>query len=120
TQAYAGVASLAVSFSGTAGGTSRAYVGSPSTPAGATVTFRIWVPSGSKLTSVQPYVQQGAGGGWLWTGNWQPIANLTPNAWTTITVTVPSNAVTPLYQLGVEFTTNAAWTGTCYIDSVRW
>jgi len=45
---------------------------------------------------------------------------LTAGAWNTITVTVPANAVTPLYQLGVQFSTNAAWTGTCYIDSMSW
>ncbi len=48
------------------------------------------------------------------------ISQLSTNAWNTITVTVPSNAVTPLYQLGVQFNTNATWTGTCYIDAVSW
>ena len=47
-------------------------------------------------------------------------SSLTAGAWNTITVTVPANAVTPLYQLGVQFTTGAAWTGTCYIDTVSW
>jgi Glycoside hydrolase family 44 len=119
-QAFRGSASLAVSFNGAAAGTQQAFVGSPSTPAGRTVTFHVWFPTGSKLSSIQPYVQQGAGGGWLWTGNWQAITSLTAGAWNTITVTVPSNAVTPLYQLGVQFATNAAWTGTCYIDTVSW
>ena len=109
-----------MNFNGTAGGSQQTYVPSPSTPAGRTVTYRIWFPAGSRLTSIQPYVQQGAGGGWLWTGNWQPVTSLTAGAWNTITVNVPSNAVTPLYQLGVQFATNAAWTGTCYIDSVSW
>ena len=44
-----------------AGGTQQVYVGSPATPAGANVTFHIWIPSGSKVSSIQPYVQQGAG-----------------------------------------------------------
>jgi hypothetical protein len=120
TRAYRGTASLSVSFNGTAGGTQQAYVASPSTPAGRTVTYHVWFPAGSKLTSIQPYVQQGAAGGWTWTGNWQPVSSLTAGAWNTITVTVPANAVTPLYQLGVQFSTNAAWTGTCYIDSISW
>ena len=70
------------------------------------MTFHIWLPSGSKISSVQPYVQQGAAGNWTWTGNWQPIsfsASLTVGAWNTLTVTVPSNAITPLSQLGVQF-----------------
>ncbi len=119
-RAFSGSASLAVNFTGTAGGTQQAYVPSPSTPAGKTVTYRVWIPAGSKLTSIQPYVQQGAAGGWRWTGNWQSISGLTAGAWNTIAVAVPANAATPLYQLGVQFTTNAAWTGTCSIDSVSW
>jgi len=120
TRAYQGTASLAVNFTGTAAGSQQAYVPSPSTPAGRTVTYRIWFPTGSRITSIQPYVQQGAAGGWLWTGNWQPVTSLTAGAWNTLTVNVPSNAATPLYQLGVQFATNAAWTGTCYIDSISW
>ena len=48
------------------------------------------------------------------------MSALTANAWNTIKVTVPSNAVTPLYQLGVQFQTNGAWTSSCYVDSVSW
>ncbi|HZT41147.1 MAG TPA: hypothetical protein VFA07_03115 [Chthonomonadaceae bacterium] len=117
---YAGAQSLAVNFNGSKSDTQQAYVGSPSTPAGKTVTFHVWIPSGSAITAVQPYVQQGASGGWTWTGNYQAISNLKTNAWNTITVTVPSNAVTPLYQLGVQFFTNAAWKGACYVDSISW
>ncbi len=118
--AYAGTHSLAVSFNGSGSDTQQAYVSNPSTPAGKVVTFHVWFPAGSKITAIQPYVQQGASGGWTWTGNYQSVSNLTAGAWNTITVTVPSNAVTPLYQLGVQFFTNAAWTGTCYVDSISW
>jgi hypothetical protein len=118
TEVYAGAKSLAVQFSGTKSDTQMVYVSSPATPVGKTVTFHIWIPAGSAVSAVQPYVQQGAGGGWLWTGNYQAITSLTPEAWNIIAVTVPSNAVTPLYELGVQFFTNSAWTGTCYIDSV--
>src|SRR5262249_11997956 len=31
-----------------------------------------------------------------------------------------SNAVTPLFELGVQFTTSGAWSGTAYVDSVSW
>ncbi len=117
---FAGAKSLAVSFGGNAGQTQSVSVGAPSTSAGKTITFHIWFPASSAIISLQPYVLQGAGGGWSWTGNWQSTSNLTPNAWNTITVTVPANAVTPLNQLGIEFTTNGAWTGTCYVDAVGW
>lgn len=120
-KAYAGTHSLAVTISSpAAGGTQQVYVGSPATPAGAKVTFHIWIPSGSALASIQPFVQQGAGGNWAWTGNWQPISSLTTGAWNTLTVTVPTSAVTPLSQLGVQFQTNGAWTGACYVDSIGW
>jgi hypothetical protein len=119
TQHANGLRSLGVTFS-TASGTAMAYVPSPATPAGATVTFKVWIPSGSGITAIQPYVQQGAGGGWLWTGSYKAIGQLTTNAWNTITVAVPSNAVTPLYQLGVQFTKSAGWSGTCYVDAVGW
>jgi len=118
-QHFTGTHSLAVNISGAAG-SAMAYVASPATPAGKVVTFHVWIPSGSQITSIQPYVQQGSGGGWTWTGSWVGIGSLATNSWNTITVTVPSNAVTPLYQLGVQFTTGGTWTGTYYIDSVSW
>ncbi len=119
-QTFAGAKSLAVSFKGTGADTQYALVKAPATPAGKTITFHVWFPSGSAISSIQPYALQGAGGGWAWTGNWQSTANLTPNAWNTITITLPANAVTPLDQIGVEFSTNGAWTGTCYVDTVGW
>jgi hypothetical protein len=119
TQAFAGTHALAVAFNGGAG-TAQAYVSSPTVAAGKTVTFHVWIPAGSAVSAVQPYVQQGSGGGWTWTGNYQAISNLQTGAWNTLTVTVPSNAVTPLYQLGVQFFTNATWSGTCYIDTISW
>ncbi len=63
---------------------------------------------------------QGAAGGWTWTGNWQAIGSLKTNAWNTLALTVPSNAATPLFELGVDVTTNAAWSGTVYVDSISW
>jgi hypothetical protein len=54
TRHFAGKQSLAVNFNGTAAGTSSAYVGNADTTAGATITFHVWIPSGSKVTSLQP------------------------------------------------------------------
>jgi hypothetical protein len=84
------------------------------------VTFHVYVPSGAPLTSVQPYVLQGAGGGWAWTGNWQPGSALHAGQWNTLSVTVPSNAALPLAELGFELTTSASWTGSLYLDAVSW
>jgi hypothetical protein len=119
TQHFAGTHSLAVTINGAAG-TNQVVIANPTTAAGKVVTFHVWVPSGSQITGVQPFVQQGAGGAWLWTGTFKAIGTLTTNAWNTITVTVPSNAVTPLSQLGVQFVTGATWSGTCYVDAVSW
>jgi len=116
TQKFAGSQSLAVNFNGAADA-STAIVTAPSTPAGKTITFHVWVPSGSKISAINPFVMDNKR---TQTGNRQPIRRLKTNAWNTITVTVPSNAATPLQQLGVQFTTTAAWTGTCYIDAVSW
>ena len=119
-QAFAGTHALAVQFSGTHGDAQQVFVGAPATPAGKTVTFHVWIPSGSGITAVQPYIQQGSGGGWQWTGNYQTVSSLKTGAWNTLTVAVPANAATPLYQLGMQFFTSAAWSGTCYVDSVSW
>jgi hypothetical protein len=116
---FAGRQSLAVNFNGTAAGTSSVSVGNMgenlAVTAGATITFHVWIPSGSQITTLQPYLQDY---NWAWTSSW--YGNLTANAWNTITLTVPPTAVTPLQQLGIQFTTSAAWSGTCYIDSVAW
>jgi len=117
TQAFAGTHSLAVSFNSTTASAPLVYVSAPSTAAGKVVTFHVWIPSGSAITSMQVYVQAGNR---TWTTNWQPIGNLKTNAWNTLAVTVPSNAVTPLGALGVQFGISGAWTGTCYVDSVSW
>jgi len=118
-QAFAGTHSLAVQFSGSHADTQQVFVSAPATPAGKTVTFHVWLPSGSGITAVQPYVQQGSGG-WSWTGSYQAASSLKAGAWNTLTVAVPANASTPLYQLGVQFFTGGPWSGTCSVDTVTW
>lgn len=117
-QHFAGTHSLAVTLSGAAG-TQDVKVSSPPVPAGKLLTFHVWVPAGSAISSVQPYALQGAAGGWAWSGNWKAVTSLTAGAWNTLTVQVPATAQA-LAEIGVEFTTNATWTGTAYVDSVSW
>ena len=114
-QHYAGNQSLAVNFNGTAAGTSPASVGNVAVLPGMTITFRVWIPSGSKITTLQPYLQDR---NWAWTSSW--YGSLTPNAWNTVALTVPPTAMAPFQNLGIQFTTSAGWTNTCYIDSVSW
>jgi hypothetical protein len=118
-RAFAGTASVKVTINGSAG-TQQARVGAPTTPAGKVVTFHVWLPANSPISAVQPYVLEGASGGWRWTGNWQPASALTKAAWNTIRVTVPAAAVTPLAELGVQFATTSKWTGAAYLDAVSW
>lgn len=118
TVAADGAASLQVSFSGT--GTASTYVNNPGAIAsGATVTFRLWVPAGSRIAWVQPYLLEDASRSWRWTGNWQPITALQSGVWNTITVRAPTNAGT-MAQLGVQYSVSSAWTGQAYIDGVTW
>jgi len=114
-QHFAGNQSLAVNFNGTAAGTSSVSLGDVVVTPGTTITFHVWIPSGSLITTLQPYLQDY---NWAWIS--VGYGNLTANAWNTITLTVSSTTVSPLQQLGIEFTTSAAWSGTCYIDSVAW
>ena len=118
-RAFAGASSLKLNVSGAAG-SARARVTNPPTPAGAPVTFRVFLPAGTAVSAVQPYVLQGAAGGWRWTGAWRAASSLTAGAWNTISLQVPSNAALPLAELGVEVTTQANWSGALYVDAVGW
>jgi hypothetical protein len=118
-RAYSGTRSLAVPFSGTAG-TATVVVPGAAVPRGGTVTFRIWIPTGSRITSIQPFALEGASGGWRYTGRWTAISSLQAGNWSTVTVTLPSASTTPLHQLGVELTTSGSWTGTLYLDGISW
>jgi len=106
---------MAVNFSGTSGGTSSVDASYITLPPGTKVTFHVWIPAGSKITAIEPYV---ADYNWGWTSN--PTGSFTAGAWNTVTLTVPSAAITPLNRLGLKFTTSAAWTGTVYVDSIDW
>jgi Mannanase, galactose-binding domain-like len=119
-RAFTGSAALKAAFNNAPAGSPTVRVSNPTTPAGKVVSFRIWFPAGSALTAVQPYVLQGAAGGWLWTGSWRATSSLTAGQWNTIQVTVPANAAVPLAELGVQLTTGAAWTGSVYVDAVTW
>jgi hypothetical protein len=117
-RAFAGVASLKVAF-GASSGDGFAKVLNPPVPAGRTVTFRIWIPSGTTLTAVQPYVLQGAAGGWAWTGTWRAASSLQAGSFNTLTVQVPANAAA-LAELGVVFTLSGASSSSAYIDSIAY
>jgi endoglucanase len=115
-QKCSGSQSLAVMFNGSAG-TAAAWVASPPAPAGKTITFHVWIPAGSKISAVQPYEMDK---NLKLVGSSEMIKNFKTNKWNVITVKVPPHAAEPLQKLGVQFTTSARWSGTCYIDAVGW
>jgi hypothetical protein len=114
-QHYAGKQSLAVNINSTAAGSSSVTIGNVSVLPGQTVTFHVWIPSGYKISNLQPYLQDY---NWNWTSSY--YGSFAPNAWNTLTLTVPSTAVAPFHNLGIQFNTSAGWTNLCYIDSVSW
>ncbi|MGD0258818.1 MAG: cellulase family glycosylhydrolase [Verrucomicrobiota bacterium] len=114
-QHYAGNQSLAVNINSTAAGSSSVSVGNVSVLPGMTITFHVWIPSGYNISNLQPYMQDN---NWAWTSSW--YGSFTPNAWNTLSLTVPANAVAPFHNLGIQFNTSAGWTNTCCIDSVSW
>jgi len=113
-QHFAGKQSLAVDFDGSAGDSSLQF-SDLVVPAGATVTFHVWVPAGNQFTKIEPYLQDY---NWAWVSG--SSGTLVADAWNTLTITVPSGAITPLKRFGLQISTGAAWTGTIYIDSINW
>ena len=122
TQASAGTNSLAASFNGSNAGGEDIYTRNSPMPttAGTVVTYHVWIPAGTNLTAVQPYVKEGASNNFRFTGNWKAVATLNTNAWNAITVTVPTDATFPLFEMGVEYYTLGTVNTTTYIDAVTW
>lgn len=116
-RASQGTRSLAATLTGTAGRQNIA-VASPPLRAGQVVSMQVWVPGGSGLTSLQPYILEGATANWRYTGTWTAASALTANAWNTLTVQVPADATTPA-QLGLEVTATSGAASTLYVDNVR-
>jgi hypothetical protein len=114
-QHYAGKQSLAVNINSTASGSSSVSIGNVSVLPGQTITFHVWIPSGYNISNLQPYLQDN---NWAWASI--SYGSFTPNAWNTLSLTVPANAVSPFHNLGIQFNTSAGWTNTCYLDSISW
>jgi hypothetical protein len=91
--------------------------------AGNTVTFHVFLPAGAAgvFASVQPFVMDGATPAQLF-ATLVPASSLAFGAWSTITLALPGNVVSPLLTLGIRFnmTGPTAWTGTVYVDSIAW
>jgi hypothetical protein len=74
-------------------------------------------PAVSQLNAIAWFVEDRE---YTWSNDWQPVSRLIPGGWNKFAVRVPADAPTPLARLGIEFTADAAWKGTCYLDAVEW
>jgi hypothetical protein len=119
TQHFAGQESLAGSINATTAITYILEIGppTPAIPAGAVVTFNVYIPAGTGLTAIQPYVMET--GTFRFTGTNTPAGALVLDGWTTVRVTVPANAAAIL-RLGVQFLSAGTWMDTVYVDSISW
>jgi hypothetical protein len=116
---FAGMRSLRGNFTSPAGMTTyeMAVVNpTPTVPAGATITFHYFVPTGSQIGFVQPFVTDSTAGSFI--NNF--IANPMTGAWQTATVNVPANANLPITNMGFQFGTTGAFTGSIFVDSINW
>ena len=85
--------------------------------AGTTVSFEVYIPSASlsNLSDIKAFFMDAK---WTWTSTTVSASNLKANAWNQVSVTVPTNAVAPFTEIGLQFDSLAAWTGTIYVDTV--
>jgi chitinase len=118
--AYSGHYSMAVNFNSAHWPTSAGtvWVAPPAAvKAGSTVSFEVDVPSSylANLKDIQVFFMDAK---WTWTSTTVSAANLKPNAWNKLSVTVPANAVAPFTEIGLQFDAAKAWSGTIYVDAV--
>jgi hypothetical protein len=95
------------------------YIDKPNVYCGQTMTFHIWLPTGSEALAVQVYSQFNWFTGFAGTGN----LTVTRGDWTTATHTIPTTVdYRGIQRVGVEFsyTGATAFTGDVYIDQITW
>ena len=114
---FEGHHSLAIVFDGPYTRKPQAFVFGPPVEAGRTVSAYVLCPAKTELDHIALFVEDRK---YTWSNNYQPITYLIPGGWTQISVRVPSDAPMPLARLGLEFTADAPWKGTCFLDSVTW
>jgi len=122
-QAFEGERSLAVRLNAAAASTptTRVLVKTPKIDPGTPyVLFRVFLPEGHGLSQIITYVQQPASTDYAWVSNWHDATQLKPNAWNTIFVRIPEEAVAPFDEIGIELSGTAGQATTIYLDSVAW
>jgi hypothetical protein len=113
-QAFLGSSSLQVNLSGNGAG--RVWTAPAQSPAAGTeVRYRVYIPAGTPISAVQPYVMDG---NWSWSDSWN--TNLPRDGWMTLSAVVPANATLPLKEIGLKFYVSQAHTGPVYVDAIQW
>jgi len=115
--AYEGKRSLAIVFDSAYSRKSQVYIEYPPLKAGRVVTARILCPADNQLSTIAWFVEDRE---FTWSNDWQPVSRLIPGGWNRFSVRIPADAPTPLARLGIEFTADSVWKGTCYLDAVEW
>jgi hypothetical protein len=113
-QAHFGVTSLRVGLDGSSDG--RVWTEPTVSPsAGDVVSFRVFIPTGTPVTAVQPYVSDA---NYSWHHSWNP--NLPRDGWMTVTVAIPEGVPGPMRELGMKVYLSEPHVGAIYIDSIDW
>lgn len=82
---------------------------------GSTVKFRVYIPTGAPVTAIQPYLFDAA---WRWVDSWNP--SLPRDAWITLSVNVPADAVAPIREIGLKLYVSQPYSGPIYLDAVEY
>jgi PKD repeat protein len=122
-KAYKGNSSLKVDIAVTEDGMSDAKIDTKVIPAGSTITFRIWIPSGAPLTAIQAYCMP-HNADWSdaqWNAKWGGYEFLTKDDWNEFTFVLPENTdMSYAQQLGIQVETSGEGDFSLYVDSIDW
>lgn len=122
-KAYKGNSSLKVDIAGAADEMSDAKIDSKVIPAGSTITFRIWIPSGAPITAIQAYCMP-HNADWSdakWNAKWGGYEFLTKDDWNDFSFVLPEDTdMSYAQQLGIQVETSGEGDFSLYIDSIDW
>lgn len=125
-KAFQGTKSLKWDAVGSTDGKVDAVVNS-STPVltpGQTMTFRVWIPEGAPIKTLQPFVMphDAAWSQIEWYSAWKSYDMVNKGQWNEFTVTLPLTADTSLTQtqFGIQVETSTEGNFTLYVDSIDW
>jgi PKD repeat protein len=120
---YKGNSSLKVDMVGTIDGMSDAKVDTYVIPAGSTISFRIWVPSGAPISAIQAYCMPHSDD-WSdtkWNAKWGGYDSLVKDDWNEFSFVLPDDTdMSYAQQLGIQVQTSGEGEFSLYIDSIDW